>query len=399
VKAVDFVRLTGGAVVAHRMRSFLTALGIMVGIASVVLLTSIGEGVHRFVLHEFTQFGTNILGVAPGKTSTFGMSGAVINNVRPLSLDDAEALGRIPQVRAVVPVVQGNGEVEAGKRSRRAMIIGAGADVPEVWQMRVASGRFLPQDDPRQARAYAVLGSKLRNELFASESPLGEIVRIAGERYRIIGVMESKGQFLGFDLDDTVYIPTARALAMFNRESLMEIDLLYADDADSEVISERVNRILTDRHGHEDFTITTQEEMLETLGAILNILTLAVGAVGGISLVVGAVGILTIMSIAVNERTSEIGLLRALGARRSQVLALFLGEAVVLSAVGGLAGLTLGVGGAWLLGMAIPGLPVHTPWEYVLLAEGMAAMIGVVAGVAPARSAAMLDPVEALRGE
>ena len=399
MKAVDFVRLTGGAVVSHRMRSFLTALGIMVGIASVVLLTSIGEGVHRFVLHEFTQFGTNILGVAPGKTSTFGMSGAVINNVRPLSLDDAEALGRIPQVRAVVPVVQGNGEVEAGKRSRRAMIIGAGAEVPEVWQMRVASGRFLPQDDPRQARAYAVLGSKLRNELFASESPLGEIVRIAGERYRVIGVMESKGQFLGFDLDDTVYIPTARALAMFNRESLMEIDLLYADDADSEVISERVNRILTDRHGHEDFTITTQEEMLETLGAILNILTLAVGAVGGISLVVGAVGILTIMSIAVNERTSEIGLLRALGARRSQVLALFLGEAVVLSAVGGLAGLALGVGGAWLLGMAIPGLPVHTPWEYVLLAEGMAAMIGVIAGVAPARSAAMLDPVEALRGE
>ena len=399
MKAVDFVRLTGGAVIAQRMRSFLTALGIMVGIASVVLLTSIGEGVHRFVLHEFTQFGTNILGVAPGKTSTFGMSGAVINNVRPLSLEDAEALGRIPQVRAVVPVVQGNGEVEAGKRSRRAMIIGAGAEVPEVWQMRVASGRFLPKDDPRQARAYAVLGSKLRDELFGSESPLGEIVRIAGERFRVIGVMESKGQFLGFDLDDTVYIPTARALAMFNRESLMEIDLLYADDADSEVISERVNRILTDRHGHEDFTITTQEEMLETLGTILDILTLAVAAVGGISLVVGAVGILTIMSIAVNERTSEIGLLRALGARRSQVLALFLGEAVVLSAVGGLAGLALGVGGAWLLGMAIPGLPVHTPWEYVVMAEGMAAMIGVVAGVAPARSAAMLDPVEALRGE
>ena len=399
MKAIDFVRLTGGAVVAHRMRSFLTALGIMVGIGSVVLLTSIGEGVHRFVLHEFTQFGTNILGVAPGKTSTFGMSGAVINNVRPLSLEDAEALGRIPQVRAVVPVVQGNGEVEAGKRSRRAMIIGTGAEVPEVWQMRVRSGRFLPKDDPRQARAYAVLGSKLRDELFGSESPLGEIVRIAGERYRVIGVMESKGQFLGFDLDDTVYIPTARALAMFNRESLMEIDLLYADDADSEVISERVNRILTDRHGYEDFTITTQEEMLETLGTILHILTLAVGAVCGISLVVVAVGILTIMSIAVNERTSEIGLLRALGARRSQVLALFLGEAVVLSALGGLAGLALGVGGAWLLGMAIPGLPVHTPWEYVLLAEGMAAMIGVVAGVAPARSAAMLDPVEALRGE
>ena len=381
------------------MRSFLTALGIAVGIASVVLLTSIGEGVHRFVLQEFTQFGTNILGIAPGKTTTHGISGAVISNVRPLSMDDAEALERIPGVRAVVPMVQGNGEVEAGESSRRVMILGTGPAVPEVWRMRVAVGRFLPRDDPRAARAYAVLGSTLRDELFGTASALGEVVRIAGERYRVIGVMEQKGQFLGFDLDDTVYIPTYKALAMFNRESLMEIDILYAEDADAEVISQRATEILKERHGSEDFTITTQEEMLETLGSILNILTFAVAAVGGISLVVGAVGILTIMTIAVHERTNEIGLLRAVGARRSQVLALFLGEAVVLSALGGLAGLVVGVGGAWLLGVAIPGLPVHTPWQYVFLAEAVAGLIGVVAGVAPARNAAMLDPVESLRAE
>jgi len=381
------------------MRSFLTALGIAVGIASVVLLTSIGEGVHRFVLQEFTQFGTNILGVTPGKTTTLGMSGAVISNVRPLSMDDAEALSRIPRVRAVVPVVQGNGEVEAGEHSRRAMILGAGPDVPDVWSMRVALGRFLPRDDPRAARAYVVLGSKVRKELFGMTSPLGAMVRIAGERYRVIGVMEEKGQFLGFDLDDTVYIPTYKALSMFNRESLMEIDLLYEEDADVDVISERVTRILEERHGSEDFTITTQEEMLETLGSILNILTLSVGAVGGISLLVGAVGILTIMTIAVNERTNEVGLLRALGARRPQVLALFLGEAVLLSALGGLAGLVIGVGGAWLLGLAVPGLPVHTSWFYVLLAEGLAVFIGALAGVAPASNAARMEPVEALRAE
>ena len=399
MKAADFVRLAGGAVTAHRMRSFLTALGIAVGIASVVLLTSIGEGVHRFVLQEFTQFGTNILGIAPGKTTTLGMSGAVISNVRPLSMDDAGALERIPRVRAVVPVVQGNGEVEAGDRSRRVMILGTGPEVPEVWRMNVALGRFLPRDDPRAARAYVVLGSKARDELFGVQSPLGEAVRIAGERYRVIGVMEEKGQFLGFDLDDTVYIPTYKALAMFNRDSLMEIDLLYEEGADVDRISRRVTEILEERHGSEDFTITTQEEMLETLGSILNILTLAVGAVGGISLVVGAVGILTIMTIAVNERTNEVGLLRAIGARRRQVLALFLGEAVVLSAVGGLAGLVVGVGGAWLLGVAVPGLPVHTPWYYVLLAEAMAVLIGVIAGVAPASNAARMDPVEALRTE
>jgi len=399
MKAADFVRPTGGAVAAQRMRSFLTALGIAVGIASVVLLTSIGEGVHRFVLQEFTQFGTNILGVAPGKTTTHGISGAVISNVRPLSMDDAEALERIPRVRAVVPVVQGNGEVEAGERSRRVMILGTGPEVPEVWRMRVAVGRFLPHDDPRAARAYAVLGSKVRDELFGTRSPLGEVVRVAGERYRVIGVMEEKGQFLGFDLDDTLYIPTYKALAMFNRDSLMEIDLLYEEGADVDFISRRVTEILEERHGSEDFTITTQEEMLETLGSILNILTLAVGAVGGISLVVGAVGILTIMTISVNERTNEVGLLRAVGARRRQVLALFLGEAVVLSAMGGLAGLVIGVGGAWLLGAAIPGLPVHTPWYYVLLAEAMAVLIGMAAGVAPASNAARMDPVEALRAE
>jgi putative ABC transport system permease protein len=399
MKVADFVRLTSGAVVAHRMRSFLTALGIAVGIASVVLLTSIGEGVHRFVLHEFTQFGTNILGVAPGKTTTAGISGAVISNVRPLSMDDAAALERIPGVLAVVPVVQGNGEVEVREKGRRVMILGTGPDVPEVWRMRVALGRFLPRDDPRAARAFAVLGSKVRDELFGTGSPLGEVLRIAGERYRIIGVMEEKGQFLGFDLDDTVYIPTYKALAMFNRESLMEIDLLYGEEADADVVSDHASDILSQRHGSEDFTITTQEEMLDTLSSILNILTLAVAAVGGISLVVGAVGILTIMTIAVNERTNEIGLLRAIGARRGQVLALFLGEAVVLSAIGGLVGLIAGVGGAWLLGVAIPGLPVHTPWFYVVLAEGMAALIGLVAGVAPARIAARLEPVEALRTE
>ncbi|MEN8175009.1 MAG: ABC transporter permease [Pseudomonadota bacterium] len=399
MRARDFLRLTLGAVLAHRMRSFLTALGITIGIASVVLLTSIGEGVHRFVLQEFTQFGTNIIGVTPGKTTTFGVSGAIISNVRPLSLDDALALERLPRVRAVVPVVQGNGEVEYGRRGRRTMILGTGPHVPDVWQMKVSTGRFLPRDDPRAARAFAVLGSKLRQELFGAASALGEVIRIAGERFRVIGVMEPKGQFLGFDLDDTVYIPTARALAMFNRESLHEIDLLYAEDADVEAIKTRLSAMLEDRHGGEDFTITTQEEMLDTLGSILNILTLAVGAVGAISLVVGAVGILTIMTIAVNERVNEIGLLRAVGSRRGQLLGLFLGEAAILSALGGLAGLVLGVGGAWLLAALVPGLPVHTPWYFVLLAELLAALIGMAAGVAPARRAARMDPIEALRAE
>jgi putative ABC transport system permease protein len=395
----DSVKLSLAALFSQRMRSFLTALGITVGIASVVLLTSLGEGVHRFVLSEFTQFGTNLIGVTPGKATTAGISGAIISNVRPLSMDDAAALKRIPNIIAVAPVVQGNAPVEFGKRSRRTYIFGVGPQAPKVWQIRVAKGRFFTADDPSAARAFAVLGSKVRDELFVSENPLGRRIRIGGERYRVIGVMESKGQMLGFDLDDAVYIPTSRALAIFNRDSLMEIDLLYATGSSADQVAKKIKKLLMARHGAEDFTIITQEQMLDVLGSVLDILTLAVGAVGGISLLVGGVGILTIMTIAVNERTAEIGLLRAIGAGRRQILFLFIGEAVVLSSIGGLAGLIIGAGGAWFLGVAVPALPTHTPWSYVVLAEILAAFIGLLAGVLPAHRAANLDPIEALRAE
>ena len=395
----DSVKLSLAALFSQRMRSFLTMLGITVGIASVVLLTSLGEGVHRFVLSEFTQFGTNLIGVTPGKATTAGISGGIISNVRPLSMDDAAALKRLPNIIAVAPVVQGNAPVEFGKRSRRTYIFGVGPQAPKVWQIRVAKGRFFTADDPSASRAFAVLGSKVKDELFVGENPLGRRIRIGGERYRVIGVMESKGQLLGFDLDDAVYIPTSRALAIFNRDSLMEIDLLYATGSSADQVAKKIKKLLMARHGAEDFTIITQEQMLEVLGSVLDILTLAVGAVGGISLLVGGVGILTIMTIAVNERTAEIGLLRAIGAGRRHILFLFIGEAVVLSSIGGLAGLIIGAGGAWFLGVAVPALPTHTPWSYVVLAEILAVSIGLLAGVMPAYRAANLDPIEALRAE
>jgi putative ABC transport system permease protein len=364
-----------------------------------MLLTSIGEGIHQFVLSEFTQFGTTIVGINPGRTTTHGGSTGMFGTVRPLTIQDAEALARLPYAHAVVPLVQGNAEVEAGRLRRRTTIYGVGPDMPEVFSMKVASGRFLPDDDPTAPRAFAVLGSKLRAELFGNRNPLGERLGIGGNRYRIIGVMESKGSVLGFDLDDTVYIPAARGLELFNRDSLFEIDVMYRKGVKSERVVKGINDVLIERHGREDFTVTTQEQMLDVLGSILNILTFAVGAIGGISLLVGAIGIVTIMTIAVNERTAEIGLIRALGARRGQVLSLFLGEAIVLAAVGGTAGLALGVGIAQLLHLALPALPVHTPWQFVIMAEAVAVLIGLAAGVLPAQRAARLDPVEALRTE
>lgn len=395
----DSFSFSTSAVRSSGLRSGLTALGISVGIAAVVLLTSIGAGVQRYVLSEFTQFGTNLIAIVPGKTETLGISTAAVSNVRPLSLDDAAALERVDGVVAVVPVLQGNAEIEGGGRSRRSMVLGVGSEVPRVWSMGVSSGRFLPRDDQRAPRAYVVLGSKVRKELFGDRNPLGQRLRVGGDRYRVVGVMESKGQFLGFDLDDAVYVPAAKALELFDRESLMEIDLLYRAGVPVERVKNAAHRLMLARHGGEDFTIITQQQMLDVLGSVLDVLTFAVAALGGISLFVGAVGILTIMTIAVSERTAEVGLLRAIGATRRQVLQLFLYESLLLAAAGGVGGLVLGVGLAMLLLLVVPALPVHPSIEYLLLAEVLAVAIGLAAGIVPARNAAALQPLDALRTE
>jgi putative ABC transport system permease protein len=396
----DALQLALRAITAHRLRSFLTLLGIAVGIAAVILLTSIGEGIHRFVLAEFTQFGTNVISITPGKVKTSGPAPTGIpSSVRPLSLDDARALEHLPHVTALSPAVWGNTEINANGRLRRTTVYGVGADMPKVFSVKVKSGQFLPAEDSENARAFVVLGAKLKNELFGASNPLGARVRIGNLQFRVIGVLETKGDFLGIDLDDTAYIPTGRALELYNRDGMMKIDLVYAAGTPAAQVSASIKTLLTARHGREDFTITTQEDMLKTLSKILNILTMAVGALGSISLLAGGVGIVTIMTIAVTERTGEIGLLVALGAPRRTILALFLGEAVALSALGGVMGLLLGFGLAQLIHLLVPALPVHTPITFVVLAEAIAIAIGLLAGVLPARRAARLNAVDALRAE
>ncbi len=281
----DLIGFATGAVRAHRQRSLLTVLGIAVGIATVVLLTALGEGVRQFVLGEFTQFGTNLLGVFPGKTSTFGGSPGTISTTRPLSLADAGAIERLPLVEGVVPMIQGNASVETGERSRRTIVFGVSGQVPRVWRADVAFGRFLPDTSLDEARSFAVLGAKMHRELFRGENPLGARVRIGADSFRVIGVMEPKGQMLGFDLDDTLFIPVARAQQVFNREGLMEIDVLFRAGERSTRVAAGITRLLIARHGQEDFSITTQDKMLEVLGSIIGILTAGVAAIGVLSLV------------------------------------------------------------------------------------------------------------------
>jgi putative ABC transport system permease protein len=395
----DYLLLATTSIRFSRMRSFLTALGIAVGIAAVVLLTALGSGMQQYILQQFTQFGAHIIGINPGKSTTLGFSGALFSTVRPLTIDDAEALRRIQGVETAVPVIQGNSQVEAGSRSRWVTVLGVNHETPQTWQMHEATGQFLPADSTQQARNLAVIGAKVQEELFPGINPLGQRIRIGQERFRVIGVMEAKGQILGFNMDDTVYVPVARGMSLFNRNGLVEIDLLYQAGADEAGIIKQIKSILTQRHGRDDITITSQTDILKTLGSILTIIKAVVAGIGGISLLVGGVGILTIMSIAVNERTGEIGLLRALGASRQQVTQLFLLEASVLAGLGGIAGMALGIGIAGLLHLLIPALPVQIDWLYAGLAESIAIITGLVAGFTPAQRASAIPPVDALRNE
>jgi len=396
----DLLGLALGAIRGHRLRSILSMLGIAIGVAAVILLTSIGEGTRRYILSQFAQFGTNLIAIHPGRSKTSGMPGAFGGSTRHLTLDDAQALARIPGVTSVVPTAVGTARVEAGPRARNVPINGVTPEVQEVFDFRTRIGSFWPAGDPRRGAPVAVLGPKLARELFGDRSPLGEVVRAGGARLRVLGVMEPKGEMLGFDLDDTAYVPVATAMKLFNLRELAEVDLTYTPaDATERIVSE-VKRVLADRHsGEEDFTVTTQEAMLEVFGNVMRMVTLAVGAIAGISLVVGAIGILTMMWISVRERTVEIGLVRAIGASRGQVATLFLAEAAALALVGGIAGLVAGLGCGAALRWAVPGLPVETPLVFVAAALGTSLGVGLLSGLLPARRAARLDPIEALRSE
>ena len=395
----DFISLTFGALRSHRMRTILAALGIAVGIASVILLTSIGQGLHDFVISEFSMFGTNLIIVTPGKVATAGLSIGIFGTVRPLTIDDAVAARRVPHIIATNPTTDGNAEVSANGRRRRVNVYGMTADWMRITNLTMRTGTFLPRDDIHAPRPLVVLGSKTKEELFGTANPLGRQVHVGGARFHVIGVLAPQGQFVGMDLDDMVVIPTARAIELFNRDGCTGFHASYDARADVDEVVAGIRRVIAARHGRDDVTVITQTQMIEVLGSVLSVLTFAVGALGSISLLVGGVGILTIMTIAVSERTAEIGLLRALGTTRQQIVTLFLGEAALLAAVGGAAGFGLGVAIAQLLTLVFPALPVSTPWWFALLAEGIAVTVGLAAGVFPAQRAARMDPVEALRAE
>ena len=397
MKFQDLFIFSSYSVVSQKMRSFLTSLGIAIGVVCVIFLTGLGQGLQTFIISQFTQFGSNIISITPGKTETMGLPLGVFGTVKPLTFEDAEALERLPVIQVAVPVSAGNGEIEYGERVRRSSVVGTGADYDVIVDAKDMLGEYLPHDNPKSPRSLAVLGPKMRDELFGDINPLGELVRVNSERFRVIGVLPPKGDFLGFDLDDAIYIPMAKFQSMLNVNNFQELDVVHYERYATEEAVASIKRLIIDRHGSEDVTIHTQANMLETLEDIMKWLKFTVAAFGGISLLVGGVGIFTIMTVAVNERTSEIGVLRAVGASRKKIRDVFLLESIFLAILGALLGLSIGFAAVYIALIFFPDMPIAIAWDYIVYAVFISLAIGLIAGFLPARAAAQLDPVEALR--
>jgi putative ABC transport system permease protein len=394
----DVLTFAWRALSRHLLRTALSLVGVAVGVTAVIVLTALGEGARRYVVDQFASIGSNLLIVVPGKVETTGAIPGVGGAPNDLTLADAEALGRrIASARLVAPMAAGTDTVSHGDRSREVALIGATAVFADVRRLRLEQGQFLPAGELRRGRTVAVLGKTLANELFPDRSPLGEVVRIGEWRFRVIGVLASRGTQLGVNIDDVVIVPVATAMRMLNRTSLFRVLISVAPGADLDVVEERVIALMAERHGEEDVTVLTQDSVVGAVSGILDALNLAVAAIAGISLGVAGIGILNVMLVSVSERTGEVGLLKALGAGRRQVLAVFLVEATILSTAGGLVGLGAGYGLALAMARLFPALPTSPPVWAVAAALALAVIVGATFGLLPARRAARLEPVDALR--
>jgi putative ABC transport system permease protein len=400
VRLRDTLGFALSSLTSHRSRTWLTLLAVALGSAAVVLLSALGQGARAYVEGEFIQLGTHLLIIFPGRNETTGGPPPLLGETaRDLTLDDALALVRAPGVTRVAPLAVGSAPVSAGGLEREVNVLGSTADFLEVRHLTLGQGRFLPQADPHRARGVAVLGPTLARELFGHRSAVGEWVRIGQRRFRVIGVLADSGQSLGDSLDDLAIIPVASAQTLFNAPGLFRI---LAETRDREALQRAqgaVRDIIRERHeGEDDVTVITQDAVLATFDKILKALTLAVAGIGAISLAVAGVLIMNVMLVSVAQRTPEVGLLKALGAARGQVRALFLTEALLLAGGGTLVGLALAFGTVQLVNAWFDDFRLVVPAWAPVAAAAVSLGSGLVFGLLPALRAARLDPVRALTG-
>jgi putative ABC transport system permease protein len=389
------------SLLSNKVRAGLTMLGVIIGVLAVTLLVSVGDGARAYLDKTLSGMGTNLLSIQPGRRETRGFGPPAGNVARPLTMDDVQALQRQGTLlRSVSPVIMGGGTVRFENRQRDTTVLGVGGSFGELRNMNVDAGTFVREEDVEGRRRVAVIGRVVASELFGTDNPLGKPIRIADGRFRIVGILEKKGTSLGFDLDDLVFIPATAAQDLFNQDHLTQIVTASRSKAEVAAAIQEIEDILARRrNGEKTFTIQSQDDLIGVFGTITTAMTATLLAIASISLVVGGIGIMNIMLVSVRERTREIGVRRALGATRRDILLQFLIEALVLATLGGLIGLGIGAGLVALVQKVAPDVPLKlSPWIGAV-AFGASFVVGVVSGVMPARRAADLDPVDALRYE
>ncbi len=398
--AADFFRLAGQALVQNRRRSLLSLVGVVIGVVAVTCLTAIGEGALRYVTDQFASLWSSIVIIAPGRNETTGGMPLGVGGIpNDLTLADTRFLGRrIAAVRTAIPVALSTGKIRHGGRNRQVPIVGTIAAFQRMQSLELASGTFLPEADMERGAAIVVLGHAVARELFGAEAALGQTVRISGSRMRVAGVLAERGTQLGLQIDETVFAPVTTVMQLANETTLTRVMLDLHPRADQKRVIAQVRTLLTERHDEEDFTCISQDAVMSSLSSILRILTLAVAGIAAISLAVAGIGIMNVMLVSVSERTEEVGLLKAIGANRRQILAIFLIESALLSVAGGVVGLMLGSGLVAIGQSLYPAVPIGTPAWAIAAVLGLSLATGIGFGVWPAWRAAGLDPVAALQG-
>ncbi|HET9326068.1 MAG TPA: ABC transporter permease [Candidatus Eisenbacteria bacterium] len=396
----DLFELSLEAQGRHRVRTALTLGGIAIGVAAVVILTSLGTAAKAYVVNQFAGLGTNLVIVLPGKVETSGFptfGGAT----RDLTIEDVESLlRRAPAVRRAAPLSMGTARFVWGGRHRDVRVVGTTSEFRTIRNLELRVGQFLPPGDPRIGGPVAVIGANVQREVFAGENPIGQAVRIGKTRFRVIGALEPQGANLGLNVDDMVMVPVAIGMRMFDQTSLFRIFTQANTAEDVPVLIRQVTRVLIDRHdGLEDFTLITQAAMLKTFQSVIDALTVSLAGIAAISLAVAGIGIMNVMLVSVSERAPEVGLLKALGARRRQILSVFLSDAVIVSSAGALMGVVLGVIAVAIGAGVFPDFPLRPDLGWVAVVVVLAILEGAVFGLLPARRAARLSPVDGLRGK
>ncbi len=404
----ESVRMALRVIAANKLRSALTMLGIVIGVMAVVALVSIGQGAQAAIVERIQGLGANVIFILPGQVRQGGV--ATGTAAQSLTLEDAEAIAGLPGVAAVAPEVRRSAQVVYGSNNTNTQVVGTTPDVRVVRNFTVAQGIFFRDADNRRAERVAVLGAQVAEDLFDNRPAVGKSIKIAGLPFTVIGVLEPKGGFgPGGNLDNAVYVPIQTAyrylvggLRVGGDYVVNTINVSAASEREVDAVVQRITALLRQRHnvreGEDDFLIMTQQDFLEATQQVTNTLTIFLGAIAGISLLVGGIGIMNIMLVSVTERTREIGIRKAVGARNRDILLQFLVESVVLSVAGGIVGAGLGIGVANLVNLTGAFTARVTP-QAVLLALSFAAAVGIFFGIYPARRAALLNPIDALRYE